>query len=163
MAAQARLSLHMSKCHIVGNRMPWLKFRNIRCVIVFIGIVFRVTLVRKKVVKNCESSVKALKVFIREVHVHWCAAGVDGASVPCLTIIVSSVSLSAVRSYVLKVFIRGVHNHWLVAGVDGASVPCVVIIVSSVSWSAVPSPFPSTVPYFGSGCCSSSWSTQAGW
>ena len=25
-AAQARLSLHLSKCHIVGNHMAWLKY-----------------------------------------------------------------------------------------------------------------------------------------
>ena len=25
-AAQARLSLNLSKCHIVGNQMSWLKF-----------------------------------------------------------------------------------------------------------------------------------------
>ena len=25
-AAQDRLSLHLSKCHIVGNHMPWLKY-----------------------------------------------------------------------------------------------------------------------------------------
>ena len=25
-AAEARLSLHMSKCHIAGNLMPWLKY-----------------------------------------------------------------------------------------------------------------------------------------
>ena len=28
-AAEARPSLHMSKCHIVGNLMRWLKFINI--------------------------------------------------------------------------------------------------------------------------------------
>ena len=27
--AEARPSLHMSKCHIVGNLMRWLKFINI--------------------------------------------------------------------------------------------------------------------------------------
>ena len=26
--AQAHLSLHLLKCHIVGNHMPWLKFCN---------------------------------------------------------------------------------------------------------------------------------------
>ena len=126
--------------------MSRLKFRNVRCVIVHIGIVIRVSLVRKKVVKSCESIVKALKVFIRGVHVHWLVAGVDSASVPCVVIIVSSVSWSTV-SYVLKAFIRGVHVHLLVTGVDGASVPCLTTIVSSVSWSTVPS----TVPYFCSG------------
>ena len=25
-AAQARMSLHLSKCHIVGNHMSWLKY-----------------------------------------------------------------------------------------------------------------------------------------
>ena len=84
-----------------------LKFRNIRCVILFIGIVIRVILVHKKVVKGCESIVKALKVFIRGVHVHWLVAGVDGASVPCVVIIVLSVSWSAVPTYILKVFIKG--------------------------------------------------------
>ena len=105
-------------------------------------------MVHKKVVKSCESIVKALKAFFKRVHVHWFAAVVDGASFPCVVTIVSSVSWSAVSSYVLKVFIRGVHVHWLVAGVDGASVPCLAIIVLSVSWSAVPS----IIQVFGSGC-----------
>ena len=146
--------------------MSRFKFRNIRCVIVFIGIVIRVILVRKKVVKSCESIIKALKVFIRWVHVHWLVAGVDGASVFSVVIIVSSVSWCAVSSHVLKVFIRGVHVHLLVTGVDSASVPCLSIIVSSVSWSVVPSTVPSTVPYFGSGFCCPSCSNQAfqaGW
>ena len=82
----------MSKCHIVGNHMSRLIFRNIRCVIVFIGIIIRVILVHKKVVKSCESIVKALKAFIRGVHVHWLVAGVDGASFPCVAIIILSVS-----------------------------------------------------------------------
>ena len=87
--------------------MSRLIFRNIRCVIVFIGIVIRVILVHTKVVKSCESIVKALKAFIRGVHVHWLVAGVDSASVLCVAIIVSSVSWSAVPSYILKVFIKG--------------------------------------------------------
>ena len=44
-AAQARLSLHLTKCHIVGNLMSWLNYSNIlqmnstsKLVLIFISV-----------------------------------------------------------------------------------------------------------------------------